>query len=107
MVEDEPTLLVLRQIHQEIQRTNSRLESLEKGTNSRLESLEKGTSSRLQETNDRLETIAWRQTESQMRLATELAAVAKAVGDVKDLLKERFEDHERVGDLDRRVASSK
>jgi septal ring factor EnvC (AmiA/AmiB activator) len=50
-------------------------------------------------TNERLERLEQRQTEDSIRLATEVVAVAKAVGDVRDLLRhlasERFDDHER------------
>jgi hypothetical protein len=37
-------------------------------------------------TNERLERLERRQTETEIRLATELVAVAKAIGEVRDLL---------------------
>jgi chromosome segregation ATPase len=118
MSDDQPTLLVLHKIHQEIQQTNSRLGSLEgevRQTSSRLGSLEgevRQSNSRLESLQDHvqkledqvhedLDSMARRQTQSEMRLATELVGVAKAVGDVKTLLKAR--GHQRFDDLERRV----
>lgn len=97
MSEDEPTLLVLHKIHQEIQQTNSRLGSLEgevRETNSQLRKLE-------EQVHEDLDSMARRQTESEMRIATELVSVTKAVGDVKALL--RTQGHQRFDDLERRV----
>ena len=44
-----------------------------------------------------------RQTQTEVRLATEIVAVAQAVGSVRDLLRERLDDRERVDALERRV----
>lgn len=59
-------------------------------------------------TNERLERLEKRQTETEIRLATELIAVAGAVGQVRDLLKERSEDRlrrceTRLDELERRI----
>jgi len=77
----------------EVHGTNDRLD----GTNDRLD----GTNDRLDGTNDRLGRLERRQTETEVRLSTELVAVVGAVREVRDLLREdlglraRVEDHER------------
>jgi hypothetical protein len=52
-----------------------------------------------QTTNDRFESMERRQTETEIRLATELVAVASAVNEVRDLLRDHLipitKDHER------------
>lgn len=75
-------------------------------TNERLESLER----RQTEGNERLAALERRQTEAELRLATEVTAVAYAVGEVRDLLREslrltpRLENHEqRIASLERKV----
>jgi hypothetical protein len=70
-----PTLQVLREIRDGIQQTNERLGRVE----GRVEALER------------------RQSESEARLATELIAVGKAVGEVRDnlVVQHRVEDHQR------------
>jgi hypothetical protein len=45
------------------------------------------TNERLGQTNERLSGLERRQTETEVRLATELVAVARAVNDVRDLLR--------------------
>jgi hypothetical protein len=64
---------VLIEILNELRRTNERLEQ---------------TNERLEQTNERLSSLERRQTEMEARLATELVAVARAVTDVRDLLRE-------------------
>ena len=83
---ESPTLTLLREIRDELKGTNVRLE----GTNVRLDRVE-----------SRVETLGRRQTETEVRLASELVAVARAVGEVRDLLRDglalrpQVEDHER------------
>ena len=72
------TTEILIQIRDEIRKTNERLDS----TNERLDS----TNERLDSTNERLERLEARQTETELRLATELVAVASAVRELKDAL---------------------
>jgi len=67
-----PTLQVLREIRDQLRDTNARID----GTNQRLERPEGG-----------VEALQRRQSESEVRLATELVAVAKAVQEVRDLLR--------------------
>ncbi|MBI2894011.1 MAG: hypothetical protein HYY06_10700 [Deltaproteobacteria bacterium] len=97
-----PTLRVLmeirgelREIREEAKGTNARLTS----TNARLEAVEQG-----------LEVLSRRQTETEIRLASELVAVVKSVGEVTkavsglgDLLRARLDDRERVDDHERRI----
>jgi septal ring factor EnvC (AmiA/AmiB activator) len=94
-----------------VDQTNSRLDQ----TNERLGALERGqseTNDRLEETNDRLDesidrlgTLERRETESELRLASELVAVAKAVNEVRDLLREHVVLAPRVDDHERRLAT--
>lgn len=58
-------------------------------------------------TNERLERLERRQTETEIRLATELVAVAKAIGEVRDLLRDQTDVRlrrceARLDDLERR-----
>jgi hypothetical protein len=58
-------------------------------------------------TNERLERLERRQTETEIRLATELIAVAKAIGEVSDLLRDQTDVRlrrceARLDDLERR-----
>lgn len=52
----------------------------------------------LHQTNERLDHLERRQTEDAMRLTSELVAVANAVGQVRDLLKEQRADHNKLDD---------
>ena len=76
---ESPTLTLLREIRDELKGTNVRLDRVE----------------------SRVETLGKRQTETEVRLASELVAVARAVGEVRDLLRDglalrpQVEDHER------------
>ena len=54
-------------------------------------------------TNANVATLARRQTEIEVRLATEIIAVASAVNGVRDLLRERLDDRCRVDDHERRI----
>ena len=74
-----PTLQVLREIRDQLRDTNARLDQ----TNARLD----GTNQRLERPEGGVEALQRRQSESEVRLATELVAVAKAVQEVRDLLR--------------------
>ena len=121
----DPSLVVLREIRKELQGTNARLdqtnvhlEALDHRvdqTNVHLEALDHRvdqTNVRLDQTNARLETLdnrvdflGRRQTEAELRLATEVIAVAKAMGEVKDLLVERLDERGRLEDHERRITA--
>jgi hypothetical protein len=56
-------------------------------------------------TNDRLDHLEARQREDAVRLASELVAVARAVGEVRDLLREQRDDRGRLDDHERRITA--
>jgi len=56
-------------------------------------------------TNDRLERLERRQTETEVRLSTELVGVAGAVREVRDLLREDRALRNRVDDHERRLSA--
>ena len=80
-------MTVLRAIRDEFKGTSARLDQ----TNARLDRVE-----------SRLEAVENRQTETEVRLATELIAVGRAVGEVRDLrrdglaMRAQVDDHERT-----------
>lgn len=77
------TLAVLREIRDEVKRTNDRLD----------------------QTNDRLDRLERRQTETEVRLSTELVAVASAVRDLSALLREDRAFRAKVEEHDQRIAA--
>ena len=84
--------------------TNERLDRLERRqseTNEHLQRLEH----RQAETNERLDRLEHRQTEGEVRLATEVVAVAGAVREVRDLLREDLAVKRRVDDHERRLVA--
>ena len=58
----------------------------------------------IHKTNERLDRLERRQTEDSVRLATELVSVAKAVGEVRDLLRDNRLDRTKIEDHERRIA---
>jgi hypothetical protein len=87
---ESPTLVVLRQILGEQKATNRRLDT---------------TVERLDTTIERLDALERRQGETEIRLATEIVALAKAVGDVKILLSDRLDVKDKVDDHERRLTT--
>ncbi len=70
-------------------------------TNARL-----GTANgRLDTTNGRLKQLERRQTDDAVRLSTEVIAVAKAVGQVRDLLRDQRLDRDKMTDHERRISA--
>jgi hypothetical protein len=63
------------------------------------------TNESLAQTNERLGTLERRQTETEVRLATEITALAKAVIDVRDLLREDRVLKPRLDDYEKRLAA--
>ncbi len=57
----------------------------------------------LREHSTHLAALEHRQVETELRLATEIVALAHAVKEVRDLLRERLDQRDRVDELDRRV----
>ena len=74
---------------------------------SRLAALPKRKSQRLEkgqtETNESLGRLERRQTDTQIRLATEIVAVVQAVNSVKELIGERLDVRDKVADHERRI----
>lgn len=62
-------------------------------------------SARIDETNSRLDRVERRQTEGEVRLATELVNVVSAVNQLKDLIVADRELRQRVDEHDRRIAA--
>lgn len=93
------TVKLLEQIRDEIRTTRTDLAARLDGTNARVD----GLSERLDGTNGRLDGLERRRTESELRVATELVALSGAVRDVKDLLRERLDDRDRIDDHEKRL----
>ena len=51
----------------------------------------------------KVDVLARRQTETEVRLSTELVAVTSAVNGVRDLLRDRLDQRDRVDDHERRL----
>jgi len=98
------TTQVLIEIRDEARKTNARLDQ----TNSRLDQ----TVARLDQTIARLDRLEHRQTESEIRISTEIVGVVGAINRLTDALLDpervpsftvRLDDHERrLGELERR-----
>ena len=63
------------------------------------------TNGRLEQTNERLAALEHRQSETEIRLATELVAVTHAVNGVCDLLRANLQLHPRLDDHEQRLAT--
>jgi len=88
------TVRILSEIRDEIRGTRADLSAKIDQTNERLE-----------ETNQKVDLLARRQTETEVRLATEIVALAGAVDRTNKLLRERLDDRDRIDDIDRRVTA--
>jgi chromosome segregation ATPase len=102
------TVEILKGIRSELRGTNESLEGLRDdvhGTNGRLDRLRTEMHERLAETNDRLARLERRETETEVRLSTELVAVVGAVREVRDLLRDDHALRDRVDDHERRIAA--
>ena len=99
------TIEILKGIRDEVRTTNTNLEALRADTGARLEALRADTNARFDETNHRLDRLDRRQTETDVRLSTELVAVVGAVREVRDLLREDRVLQGRVDDHERRIAA--
>ena len=85
-----PTLQILREIRDELRQTNQRLDQ---------------TNLHLDQTNERLERLEQRQSQSELRVSTELVAVARAVGEVRDLLRDNLGVRRQVEDHEMRISA--
>jgi chromosome segregation ATPase len=99
------TIEILKGIREETHKTNERLDT----TNDRLDELRVDLRSGLDDLRtdlvDRIERVERRQTETEMRLASELVAVGGAVREVRDLLREDRALRDRVDDHERRLSA--
>jgi len=84
------TIEILRGIHEQTRLTKEGVER---------------TNERVDHVVDRLERVERRQTESEVRLSTELVAVVGAVHEVRDLLREDRGLRDRVDDHERRLSA--
>lgn len=87
------TLDVLKQIRDEVRTTNVRVDKLEAALSQRIDA-----------TNERLDRLEHRVTESEIRLATELTAVANAVRQLQDVFVSSLNVKKQVDDHERRIA---
>lgn len=92
-------LKVLQQIRDELKTTRAELSGQLDQTNSRLDQ----TNSRLDETNTRLERLVRRQTEGEVRLASELTAVVGAIAELKKVIVEDRKLRSSVADHETRI----
>jgi hypothetical protein len=90
MGSDDPTLEVLRSIRNELQGLRGDVTQVH---------------GEIQLTNDRLERLEQRQTQSEVHLATEIVEVARALGAVKELLQTSLDVRPKVEDHERRIAA--
>ncbi len=86
------TVEVLKQIRDEIV-----------GLRGELRETRTALSDRIDQTNEKVDVLARRQTETEVRLATELVAVAQAVTSVRQIIGEKLDDRRRVDDHERRL----
>lgn len=61
-------------------------------------------SERIDQTNEKVDALARRQADTEIRLATELVAVSQAVAGVREVIREKLDDRQRVDDHERRLA---
>jgi hypothetical protein len=76
-----------------------------KGIRDEVSTLRRDTNSGFAETNERLGRLERRQTETEVRLSTELVAVVGAVREVRDVLRDDRGLRERVDDHERRLVA--
>ncbi len=84
----DATVVILREIRTEVGKTNERLDQ---------------TNERLDQTNERLGRLERRQADSEIRLATEIVAVVRAVNEVRDVLRAGFDLREQVESHEHRI----
>jgi len=95
------TIEILKGIREEAHKTNERLDE----TNERLDQTNAKLDDLRTDLVDRIERVERRQTETEVRLASELVAVGGAVREVRDLLREDHALRVRVDDHERRLSA--
>lgn len=103
------TVEILKNIRDEIRETRTELRETRTELSTRIDETRAELSARIDETNARVDALGRRQVDTEVRLATELTAVAAAVREVRDelridrALRRRVDDHEaRIAALERR-----
>ncbi len=81
MMDEREIIDVLKQIRDEAKQTNVRIEDLSNRLNARVDKL----SDRLESYVDRLDVVTRRQSDSELRLGTEVASLADVTRHVRDL----------------------
>ena len=97
----DQTIVVLKQIRDAITQTNERIGQ----TNQRLDQTNQRLDQTREELSERLDQVQRRQTETEIRLATELAAVVGAVHTVRDAVLGDKDLRRTVVDLEQRVSA--
>ena len=111
MMDDREIVDILKQIRDEAKQTNARISELSgkvEQTNARVGELSGGIealSDRLDRYVDRLHELADRQTESELRLSTEVIPLADVTRQVRDLLATKLDDHHMVLNHEERLRS--
>jgi chromosome segregation ATPase len=95
------TVEVLEQIRGEVVGLRGELRETRTALSDRIDQ----TNARIDHMSDKVDTLATRQTQTEIRLATELVAVSRAVEGVRDLLRERLDERDRIDDHERRLAA--
>ena len=85
---DREVVEVLKEIRDEAMKTNARLDQ---------------TTAQLDTLTEAVNALGRRQTESELRLATEVLSLADVTRDVRDLLSRKLDDHHLIVDLEKRV----
>lgn len=96
---DDITVGILRSIRDEIRETRTELSARIDEVAKRVGSVE----GRLESVDGRVESLERRQTATEMRLATELLAVVRAIHEVRDILRESLALAPKVADHEQRI----
>ena len=101
LMSDDVTIEILKSIRDEIRGTNRRIDA----TNERLESTNERLDHFEQSTNTRLDRLEKRQVETEIRLATEIVAVAGAVNKLTEAFKETQQVRATVRNHEKRLTA--
>jgi uncharacterized coiled-coil DUF342 family protein len=101
MADDELSIEILKGIRDLANSTRDEF----RGTFEELRAEIRGTNARIDDTNSRLGVIERRQVDSEIRIATELVALAGAVREVRDTLREDRASRGRLDDHERRIVA--
>jgi predicted nuclease with TOPRIM domain len=96
---DEQVVEILKEIRDEAKQTNSRLESL----GGHVDALEHRLSEGFQLLTEQIDFVNRRQTETELRLATEVVSLAGYVRELRDTIAIKLDDHVAVLDHEKRI----